>query len=151
MRAVIQRIDSATVLIDKNEERSVDKGLLVFLGVMKDDSHEDANYLAKKICDLRIFSDENDKLNLSLDDIGGEILLISNFTLSADLRRGKRPSFDSAAKQEEANNLYVYFKELLFERMTKERVKSGEFGAHMDITAKNNGPITLILDTKVKA
>ncbi len=151
MRAVIQRVDSACVVINNNEERSIDMGLLVFLGVMKDDETQDAQQLAKKICDLRIFTDENDKLNLGLDDIGGNILLISNFTLSADLRKGKRPSFENAAKQDRANELYIYFKELLYERLSKERVKCGEFGAHMDINAKNNGPITLILDTKNKS
>ncbi len=147
MRAVVQRVDTASVVIDKEEKRTTGQGLLVFLGVMNTDTKEQADYLAKKICDLRIFTDENDKLNLSLDDISGDVMLISNFTLSADCRKGRRPSFDRAKKGEEAKSLYEYFKSLLLAKLGENRVKSGEFGAHMDINAQNNGPITLILDT----
>jgi len=147
MRAVLQRVAKADITIDHAETRSIGEGLVVFLGVMDGDTKANAEYLAKKICDLRIFTDENDKLNLSLKDIKGDILIVSNFTLSADCRHGRRPSFERAAKGDAAKSLYEYFVSLVKADTGIGQVKTGEFGAHMDIMAANNGPITIIMDT----
>lgn len=147
MRAVLQRVAKADITIDHAETRSIGEGLVVFLGVMEGDTKENAQYLAKKICDLRIFTDENDKLNLSLKDIGGDILIVSNFTLSADCRHGRRPSFERAAKGETAKAMYEYFVSLVKADSGIKNVQTGEFGAHMDIMQSNNGPITIIMDT----
>ena len=135
MRAVLQRVLSASVEIERQETRPIGPGLVVFLGVLKGDTPSLAKLLAEKIAGLRVFSDQDDKLNLSLSDTGAEVLAISNFTLGTDCRKGRRPSFDMAAPPEEARALGV-------------RVTTGEFGAYMRVTAENDGPVTLILDTE---
>lgn len=148
MRAVIQRVSKADILIDKEEFREISQGLVVFLGVMKEDTEENAKYLVNKISGLRIFSDENDKMNLSLKDIDGDMLIVSNFTLSADCKHGKRPSFEKAAKGDQAKELYDYFVDLMKKEDGIKKIATGEFGAHMDINAANDGPITIIMDTE---
>ena len=145
MRAVLQRVLSASVEINHQESRSIGPGLVVFLGVLKGDSPALATLLAEKIAGLRVFSDENDKLNLSLSHTGGEVLAISNFTLGTDCKKGRRPSFDMAAPPEEAQALYERFTAEL--RALGVEVTTGEFGAYMRVTAENDGPVTLILDT----
>lgn len=145
MRAVLQRVLSASVEINHQETRSIGPGLVVFLGVLKGDSPALATLLAEKIAGLRVFADENDKLNLSLSHTGGEVLAISNFTLGTDCKKGRRPSFDMAAPPEEAQALYERFTAEL--RALGVEVTTGEFGAYMRVTAENDGPVTLILDT----
>lgn len=147
MRAILQRANKADILIDGKEFREIGPGLVVFLGVMEGDTRENAEYLARKITGLRIFKDENDKLNLSLEDVGGDILIVSNFTLSADCKHGKRPSFERAAKGEDAQSLYNYFVELVSKNPRLGRVTTGEFGAHMHINVANDGPVNIIMDT----
>lgn len=147
----MQRVSSADISIDGREPKAIKNGLVVFLGVMAQDSEENAKYLAKKICDLRIFTDENDKLNLSLKDIQGDILIVSNFTLSADCRHGRRPSFERAAKQDKAEELYNLFVSLIKGEEGLGTVETGEFGAHMHINAANDGPVNIIMDTDVIA
>lgn len=147
MRAVIQRVDGAQIAIEGRETKAIGRGLLVFLGVMEGDGKAQAEYLAKKICGLRIFKDENDKLNLSLEDLRGDMLIVSNFTLSADCRHGRRPSFERAAKPEAAEALYGEFVELARRNPNIGRVETGVFGAHMHISAQNDGPVNIIMDT----
>lgn len=151
MRAVIQRISSAEISINGGEYHGIKDGLVVFLGVMDGDGKAEAEYLARKICGLRIFKDDNDKLNLSLEDISGEILVVSNFTLAADCKHGRRPSFEKAAKGETAEELYDYFVELVRKNDKLKSVLTGEFGAHMHINVANDGPINIIMDTDVIA
>lgn len=148
MRAVIQRAHGAQITIDHRETREIGPGLVVFLGVMQGDTEAQADFLAEKIKDLRIFSDENDKMNLSLMDVGGELLVVSNFTLSTDCKKGRRPSFDKAAPPGEADRLYERFVERA-KTFGVKKVETGEFGAHMDVLVNNNGPITIIIDTEV--
>ena len=147
MRAVIQRVHSAQITIDNSITRVINEGLTIFLGVLKGDTTAQADFLAEKICELRIFTDDNDKMNLSLKDIDGEILIVSNFTLSTDCKKGRRPSFDMSAPADEANKLYEYFIERVKEQGIKN-VQTGEFGAHMDVDVRNNGPVTIIIDTE---
>ena len=147
MRAILQRANKADILINNEEFKEIGSGLVVFLGVMDTDTKENAEYLAKKICDLRIFKDENDKLNLSLRDLNGDILVVSNFTLSADCKHGRRPSFEHAAKGETAEELYNYFVELIKKTEGLNKVETGEFGAHMHINVANDGPVNIIMDT----
>lgn len=147
MRAVIQRVSRAEITIDYRETRRIEQGLVVFLGVMKGDTEAQADFLAEKIQGLRVFTDENGKMNLSLEDIGGELLVVSNFTLGSDCKKGRRPSFDLAAPPEEAEKLYLHFVERA-KNLGIKRVETGEFGAHMDVLVANNGPVTLIIDTE---
>lgn len=147
MRAVIQRVSRAQITIDHKETREIGKGLVVFLGVMKGDRESQAEFLAEKVRGLRIFTDENDKMNLSLEDIDGELLVVSNFTLGTDCKKGRRPSFDMAAPPEEADKLYRYFVERS-KALGTRKVETGEFGAHMDVLVANNGPVTIIIDTE---
>ncbi len=147
MRAVIQRVSRAEITIDYRETRRIEQGLVVFLGVMKGDTEAQADFLAEKIQGLRVFTDENGKMNLSLEDIGGELLVVSNFTLGSDCKKGRRPSFDLAAPPEEAEKLYLHFVERA-KNLGIKKVETGEFGAHMDVLAANNGPVTLIIDTE---
>jgi len=146
MRAVIQRVKSAKVEVGSRVIGKIGQGLLVFLGVSREDNYEDADYLIEKIINLRVFDDEEGKLNLSLLDIGGEILLVSQFTLLADCRKGRRPSFVNAANPETAQKIYHYFIEQIKQR--KIPLATGEFQSHMEITLINNGPVTIILDSK---
>lgn len=147
MRAVIQRVHGAQIVIDHNETREIGRGLVVFLGVMQNDTEKQADFLAEKVRDLRIFTDENDKMNLSLMDVAGELLVVSNFTLGTDCKKGRRPSFDLAASPAEAERLYERFVEQS-RALGIKKVETGKFGAHMDVLVNNNGPVTIIIDTE---
>ena len=144
MRAVLQRVTRASVTVDGNVCGSIDDGLLVLLGVGQGDSREDAVRLAAKIAKLRIFSDENDKINLSVNDIGGSLLVISQFTLYADCRKGNRPNFINAGKPTEAEALYEFFCGECEKLVSK--VERGIFGADMKVELLNDGPFTVVLD-----
>ena len=146
MKTVIQRVTQSAVTIDNKETARISQGLLVLLGVGHDDTQSDADYLADKIINLRIFEDENGKMNRSLLDIGGEILVVSQFTLMGDCRKGRRPSFVDAAKPEIANELYEYFVSVLEKK--KVPLKTGVFQAMMDVSLVNNGPVTILLESK---
>ena len=146
MRVVVQRVKSSKVIVDDNVVGSINKGLNLLIGISKEDSEEDLLYLRDKIVNLRIFEDENDKMNLSLLDVKGDILAISQFTLYGDCRKGRRPNFMEAEGGERANSLYNKFVELL--RETNLKVETGKFGAHMMVDIQNDGPVTLILDSK---
>ena len=146
MRIVVQRSKNASVTVNEKVIGEIEKGLVLLVGVTHDDTINDANYLADKIVNLRIFEDENGKMNLSLLDVGGSILSISQFTLYGDCRKGRRPNFMAAAKPEQALNLYQYFNQVLSEKNVV--VETGEFGAEMDVALINDGPVTLILDSK---
>ena len=147
MKAVIQRVTHASVVVDGKTVGSCNQGLLILLGVAAGDTELDAELLCKKIVNLRIFQDDAEKMNLSIKDIDGEMLVISQFTLLANYLHGNRPDFLESAKPEEANRLYEYFKSLV----TKEvrRVESGIFGAHMQVSLLNNGPVTIVMDSEV--
>lgn len=144
MKALIQRVTSASVTIDSQIVGEIKKGLLVLLGVGKGDSVREVKYLTDKILGLRIFEDENNKMNLSVMDIGGEILLVSQFTLYGDARKGKRPSFTDAAPPNEAEALYEAMKQ---EMRSQINVECGEFGADMQVALVNDGPVTIILES----
>lgn len=146
MKAVVQRVASAAVKVEGKTVGEIEKGLLVLLGVTKEDTEEDAQILAKKMANLRIFTDENGKMNLSVKDVGGSALVISNFTLCADIRKGTRPSFDPAMPPAEADRLYEYFCKLLSEQEAVA-VETGVFGAEMKVSLLNDGPVTLTLDS----
>lgn len=145
MRALIQRVDNAKVEVQGKIISQIGKGFLVLLGVTHADSEAEIDYLVEKIANLRVFGDENDKMNLSLLDIKGEVLIVSQFTLYADCSRGRRPDFISAAKPDVADRLYKKFIQRFKE--TGLKVGEGEFGAMMDISLKNSGPVTIMLDT----
>ena len=144
MKAVIQRVKEASVSINNNLYSSVSTGLLVFLGVEKGDEKFNAEKLAEKILKLRIFEDENGKMNYSVSDIKGEILVVSQFTLCGDCKKGTRPSFDNSAPPKEARYLYEYFTEILKE--SGLLVKTGVFGADMKVMLLNDGPVTFVLE-----
>ena len=146
MRVVVQRVTSSKVIVEGKVVGSINKGLNLLIGISKEDNEEDLLYLWDKIINLRIFEDENDKMNLSLLDVKGDILAISLFTLYGDCRKGRRPNFMEAEGGERANSLYNRFVELLKE--TNLKVQTGEFGAHMMVDIQNDGPVTLILDSK---
>ena len=148
MKAVVQRVSNASVAVDGEIKGKISEGFLVLLGVGEDDTTEDADILARKTANLRIFRDNEDKMNLSLLDIGGEALVISNFTLLADTKKGNRPSFINAMAPNEANRLYEYFCERLAAEGVK-KVEKGVFGGDMKVELLNNGPVTLILDTAI--
>lgn len=148
MIAVIQRVDRASVLVDNKTVGECEKGLAILLGVADGDTENDANALANKIAKLRIFSDENGKMNLSVTDVGGSALVISQFTLLANYIKGNRPDYFGAASPEEANALYEYFCKNLGSLIGKE-VGKGVFGADMLCTFVNNGPVTIVMDSKV--
>lgn len=147
MKAVIQRVLQSDVKIDGRIAGEIGKGYMILLGVVDGDAKEDADKLIKKIPVLRIFEDENGKMNLSCLDVGGEILVISQFTLCADCSHGRRPSFTKSAPPSEANALYEYFVEGLKAAGIKN-VQTGEFGADMKVSLINDGPVTIILDSK---
>ncbi len=147
MKAVIQRVSSALVKADGVLTGEINQGLAVLLGVCQGDIAADAEVLAEKIYNLRIFTDDNDKMNLSLKDIDGEVLVVSNFTLCADCSHGRRPSFFSAAAPDEANELYEYFMECI-KKAGAKRVECGVFGADMELNIVNDGPVTIILDSQ---
>lgn len=146
MRAVVQRVDRASVTVDNKVVGKVDKGLMVLFGVAPDDTDKDLNYIVDKVAGLRIFEDDQDKMNLSVQDVGGSILAVSQFTLYGDCRKGKRPSFDGAAKSELANSYYEKFVAALRDKGIK--VETGVFRAHMLVELVNNGPVTMLLDSR---
>ncbi|HLR52025.1 MAG TPA: D-aminoacyl-tRNA deacylase [Candidatus Avamphibacillus sp.] len=148
MKIVIQRAKNASVTVDDEKVGGIEKGLVLLVGVTHDDTIEDAKYLVNKLVHLRIFEDENEKMNLSLKDVGGSVLSISQFTLYADTRKGRRPSFVKAAKPDQANELYKQFNKLIEEEGIP--VETGEFGAMMDVKLTNEGPVTIIIDSKDK-
>lgn len=146
MRAVVQRVSESKVKVEGNIVGEISKGLLVFLGVGEDDNNDDLEYMVEKILGLRIFGDEEDKMNLSLLDIRGEILVVSQFTLYGDVRKGRRPSFSTSASPEIAESLYNQFIEKCKERGIE--TKKGIFGANMEVSLKNQGPVTILIDSK---
>jgi len=146
VRAVVQRVSSARVTVDGEIVGEIGRGALVLLGVASADTEADADYLCDKIINLRIFDDADDKMNLSLLDITGEMLVVSQFTLYGDTRRGRRPSFIAAAQPEEANRLYEHF--VAFARRYVSKVGTGTFRAMMDVELVNDGPVTIILDSE---
>lgn len=144
MRIVLQRVSSASVTVDGKICGSIDKGYLVLLGVGEGDTEAECRRLADKIIGLRIFSDENDKINLSLEQVGGRLLVVSQFTLYADCRKGNRPNFIQAAKPDEAERLYNYFVDYC--RSKGKQVETGIFGADMKVELVNDGPFTVVLE-----
>jgi len=145
MRAVLTKVKRASVTIDGQVRGKIGQGFLVLLGVAPDDDEQKCQKLADKLCSLRIFDDENDKINLSLDDVHGEILVISQFTLYGNCKKGRRPEFLGAARPEIAIPLYEKFVSLC--RSKGYHVETGEFGAHMEVDSLNDGPFTLVVDT----
>ena len=148
MKAVIQRVKSASVSVDDKIIGEIAAGFLILLGVEQSDTQDDLNYLVKKTIGLRIFKDDNKNMNLSIKDVGGEALVVSQFTLCADTSRGRRPSFIKAANPEEAESMYQQFCEQL--TMNNLSVQTGKFGAMMDVSLVNDGPVTIILDSQEK-
>ncbi len=144
MRAVIQRVSQAEVEVEGRAVGKIGKGLLVYISVGKEDTAEEARFIADKLAGLRIFSDEGGKMNRSVVDVGGEILLVSNFTLHGDCRKGRRPGFDAAAEPGQAEELYEKTIELITEKGIV--VEKGIFGEHMHVSSINDGPVTFILD-----
>ena len=149
MRAVIQRVLDAKVSIENKLVSEIGTGLLVFVGIEMEDNEDDSLWLANKVSSLRIFSDKNGLMNNSVREVGGEVIVVSQFTLYAKTKKGNRPSFFGAANQEKAIILYEKFKRDLSNLMDK-KIYSGEFGANMKVSLTNNGPVTIIIDTKRK-
>lgn len=145
MRAVVQRVIKSDVTVDGEVTGSIEKGLMVLLGVEEGDSEKDAQYIADKVSGLRIFEDEEGKMNLSIKDVGGKVLAVSQFTLLGDARKGKRPSFSKAAKPDEANRLYRYFIDLV--NKNDIETEEGVFQADMLVKIYNDGPVTILLDS----
>jgi D-tyrosyl-tRNA(Tyr) deacylase len=145
MRALLQRVTEARVIVDQAVTGEIGRGLLVFLGVSKLDTEADAEFVAQKVLNLRIFEDENGKMNRSILDTGGGLLVVSQFTLYGDCRKGRRPSFDAAAPADQARALYEQFVEAA--RRTGPRVETGVFQAHMAVSLVNDGPVTLIVES----
>jgi D-aminoacyl-tRNA deacylase len=146
MRAVVQRVSRASVKVDGDTVGAIEKGLLVLLGVAQDDTEADADYLADKIIGMRVFEDSDEKMNLSVTEVGGAVLVVSQFTLYGDMRRGRRPSFDAAARPEQARRLYEYFVEKI--RASGVRCETGTFQAMMDVELVNEGPVTILVDSR---
>ncbi len=150
MKLVIQRVQHAEVVINAQLHSRIDKGLLVLVGVHEEDSEQDADWLAGKLCNMRIFQDENDKMNLSVMDVAGDILAVSQFTLYASTTKGNRPSFIEAARPELATRLYDYFCDRL-SMITQKETQKGVFGADMKVSLLNDGPVTIVIDSKNKS
>lgn len=144
MKLVIQRVKNAKVEVEEKTVGQINQGFLVLLGVTHNDTKKEADYLVKKLCNLRVFTDENDKMNLALKDIGGELLIVSQFTLYADCTSGNRPSFVNAARPEQANELYEYFCSECEKNDIK--VEKGIFGADMKVSLLNDGPVTIVIE-----
>lgn len=149
MKALLQRVDKASVIIGNKVTSSIERGILVFLGIAEGDNQKDADYLIEKIVNLRIYEDDNQKMNLSVSDISGALLIISQFTLMADCRKGRRPSFTKAEKPEKAKDLYDYFVEET--QKVVPVVSTGTFQAMMKIELINDGPVTINLDSREKS
>ena len=149
MKAVLQRVKSAKVLINDIEERSIDFGIVVLLGIENNDNKEDVDWLVNKVVNMRIFNDETDVMNLSLIDISGSIMIISQFTLIASTKKGNRPSYINAAKHDHAIPLYNYFISKTSSLINKPII-TGEFGANMIVSIENEGPVTIVIDSKFK-
>ena len=147
MRIVIQRVSQASVTIDGKIAGEIQQGLLLLVGICPEDGQEDIEYAVRKISQMRIFSDQEDKMNLSVQDVGGQILSISQFTLYADTKKGNRPAFTGAAKPDLATSLYDQFNQKLAQTVP---VQTGEFGADMKVSLVNDGPVTIVLDTKAR-
>lgn len=145
MRAVIQRVSKSSVTVDGEVTGAIESGLMVLLGVEETDTMKDVQYMADKIPNLRIFEDEEEKMNLSLIDVGGDLLSVSQFTLIGDARKGRRPSFSKAAKPDVANDLYEKFNEII--RGMGVKVETGRFQTHMMVDILNDGPVTILLDS----
>lgn len=148
MKAVIQRVKNARVDVDEKTVGEISEGYLILVGVMDGDTEADAEILAKKTASLRIFTDEDDKMNKSILDIDGEVLAVSQFTLCADVKKGNRPSFINSASPDKANRLYEYYCSKLLENGVR-KVEKGVFGAHMEVSLLNNGPVTILYDTEI--
>ena len=146
MRAVVQRVAFADVNVEGNTVGKIGEGLLVLVGAMQGDTVKDAEYIVKKCINLRIFKDEQDKMNLSVQDIGGEILVVSQFTLLGDARKGNRPSFILAGSPEESRGIFDKTVELF--KQTGININTGEYGAHMKVSLLNDGPVTILLDSR---
>jgi D-tyrosyl-tRNA(Tyr) deacylase len=146
MRAIVQRVKEAQVLVEDSLVGRIGKGLLVYLGVGREDTETDANFIADKIVNIRVFADDNDKMNLSVKDVQGQVLIVSNFTLFGDCRKGRRPGFDLAAEPAIAERLYEKVVELV--KAEGLEVQKGVFAAYMDVRASNDGPVNFLLDSK---
>ena len=144
MKLVVQRVKKAKVTVEDKIVGEIDEGSLVLLGVKPTDTEKTADYLVKKLCNLRVFKDENDKMNLNIKQVKGSLLIVSQFTLYANCKEGNRPSFTDAAKPDKANELYEYFCNKC--RENEIEVQTGEFGAHMQVELLNDGPVTIILE-----
>ena len=144
MKLVVQRVKKAKVTVEDKIVGEIDEGFLVLLGVKPTDTEKTADYLVKKLCNLRVFKDENDKMNLNIKQVQGSLLIVSQFTLYANCKEGNRPSFTDAAKPDKANELYEYFCNKC--RENEIEVQTGEFGAHMQVELLNDGPVTIILE-----
>lgn len=146
---MVQRVSEGRVFIEKiNHSAEIGKGIVILLGIHNDDKAEDINFVADKCCNLRIFADENDKMNLSLKEIGGEVLIISQFTLYGDARKGNRPSFTDSARPEKAEEYYKLFIKRIGDNLGMEKVKTGIFGAKMTVKIINDGPVTILVESK---
>lgn len=150
MRGLIQRVNYASVAIENQVKSQIGAGLLVLLGIEEEDNQEDIQWLSNKISQLRIFEDDQGQMNLSVNDVDGEIMVVSQFTLHAKTRKGTRPSYSRAAKPDTAIPLYEQFIEQMG-KDTGKKIKSGEFGAYMQIQLENDGPVTIMIDTKNKS
>ena len=149
MKVVIQRVISAELLIDNKFYSKIGTGLVVLVAVSKHDTKEDINWIANKLVNLRIFSDQNNQMNLSVSDLDGDIMIISQFTLYASTKKGNRPSFIESASGHFAEKLYLEFIDVM-NRIYKFKVKTGKFGANMNVILNNDGPVTIVIDSKVK-
>lgn len=149
MKVIIQRVSEASVRVEDQVVGAINQGFLLLIGVAEDDDFPDADWLVQKILNLRIFSDEEGKMNLSIQDIRGEFLCVSQFTLLADYKKGNRPSFIKAAKPEKAIPLFEYFKTEL--KKSGQKVESGIFGADMKVSLINDGPVTIVMDSQTKS
>jgi D-tyrosyl-tRNA(Tyr) deacylase len=149
VRALIQRVSHGAVKVEnENYYQEIKKGIVLLLGISEDDTENEIDYLAEKCCNLRIFEDSNQKINLALKDIDGEVLLVSQFTLYADTRKGNRPSFNKAARPEVAEKLYNLFAEKMKSILGVKMIKEGIFGAMMEVTIINDGPVTVLVESK---
>lgn len=148
MRAIVQRVKNSRVEVENKIIGSIDKGFNVLIGISNEDTKEDIDYIVRKVTGMRVFEDENGKMNFSLQDVGGSVLLISQFTLYGDCRKGKRPDFMKAQKGETAIKLYNELINAFKNELGEEKVQTGEFGADMQVFIQNDGPVTLLLESK---